>query len=228
METITTENKPDLRQVEAEFRQFVLDGQHPCVMAKSVFKMNHYRLRAYDDISSKDSHSRLLQDLADYLQTCDFSSTKFQTFVAIFPNDRFDDELSFEKALWNALQQLHNLDNADWDNTVSSDPDDAAFSFSLNGKAFYIIGMHPKSSRMARQAPYPAMVFNLHCQFENLRGLGTYHTVRDTIRKNDKKLQGSINPVLEDFGDDSESKQYSGRKVEDSWKCPFHAKHSHA
>ncbi|WP_417943206.1 YqcI/YcgG family protein [Flagellimonas chongwuensis] len=48
--------------------------------------------------------------------------------------------------------------------------------------------MHPKSSRMARQAPFPTLVFNLHWQFEKLRELGTYKRVRNAIRKRDKPL----------------------------------------
>tara|TARA_R110002124_G_scaffold254044_2_gene419466 strand:- start:4131 stop:4460 length:330 start_codon:yes stop_codon:yes gene_type:complete len=104
---------------------------------------------------------------------------------------------------------------------VSNDPADSNFSFSIAGKAFYIVGMHPKSSRMARQAPFPAMVFNLHAQFEKLRDMNVYKRVRNRIRDRDIKLQGNINPVLEDFGVESEAKQYSGRYVGKEWKCPY-------
>ena len=138
--------------------------------------------------------------------------------------DHFENEITFEKTLWNTLQTLHNLDEREWDQKVSNDPEDPHFSFSVAGKAFYVIGLHPKSSRMARQAPYPTLVFNLHHQFDMLREMGTYHAVRDTIRNNDQKLQGEINPMLRDFGADSEAKQYSGREVEENWKCPFHNK----
>jgi uncharacterized protein len=54
-----------------------------------------------------------------------------------------------------------------------------------------------------------------------LREMGSYHTVRDKIRDRDTQLQGNINPMLEDFGESSEAKQYSGRKVGEEWKCPF-------
>jgi len=107
---------------------------------------------------------------------------------------------------------------------VSKDTENQHFSFSIGGKAFYIVGMHPGASRKARQSPYAAIAFNLHWQFEKLREMGSYETVRDKIRERDKELQGSINPVLEDFGSNSEARQYSGRKVEKDWKCPFHNK----
>src|SRR5690606_40704217 len=102
-----------------------------------------------------------------------------------------------------------------------SDPENDNFSFSLGGKAFYMVGLHPNSSRKARQSPVPAIAFNLHWQFEKLREMGAYYTVRDKIRERDKDLQGSINPMLEDFGETSEARQYSGRKVGEEWKCPF-------
>ncbi|NLN24698.1 MAG: YqcI/YcgG family protein [Bacteroidetes bacterium] len=128
----------------------------------------------------------------------------------------------FEEKIWKQLQLLHNVDPHPWDSEVSSDPENSKFSFSIAGKAFCIIGMHPKSSRMARQSPYPAMIFNLHWQFEKLRDMGVYQRVKKRIRKADEKLQGSINPMLDDFGDSSEARQYSGRAVDSNWKCPFH------
>jgi FPC/CPF motif-containing protein YcgG len=66
------------------------------------------------------------------------------------------------------------------------------------------------------------MIFNLHWQFEKLRDMGVYQRVKKRIRKADEKLQGSINPMLDDFGDSSEARQYSGRAVDSNWKCPFH------
>ena len=124
--------------------------------------------------------------------------------------------------LWKQLQLLHEADDQEWDKSVSNDPENSNFSFSLAGKAFYMVGMHPHSSRKARQSPVPALAFNLHWQFEKLREMGTYQTVRDKIRERDTELQGDINPMLQDFGENSEARQYSGRKVDGDWKCPFH------
>ena len=45
--------------------------------------------------------------------------------------------------------------------------------------------------------------------------------MKNMIRARDMAFQGSINPVLEDFGVNSEARQYSGRAVEDNWRCPF-------
>ena len=89
------------------------------------------------------------------------------------------------------------------------------------GKAFYMVGMHPNSSRKSRQAPYPAIAFNLHLQFEKLREKGRYEQVKHRIRDRDIELQGNMNPMLQDFHEGSEARQYSGRKVGEEWKCPF-------
>lgn len=220
METCTT---LDVNTIENEYRNFIANEAHPCIMAKSVFKMNKFTLKAYANMSSEDCLRELLTDVETYLENYNFESTDFESFLAVFPENHFPDEQSFETALWATLQKLHNLDDVAWDKSVSDDPQNSAFSFSLKGRAFYIIGMHPNSSRLARRAPYPTLVFNLHWQFEKLREMGTYQVVRDTIRKNDTALQGSINPMLEDFGEDSEARQYSGRHVEKGWKCPFHS-----
>ncbi len=45
--------------------------------------------------------------------------------------------------------------------------------------------------------------------------------MKSAIRKRDRRLQGSENPVLDDHGQSSEARQYSGRAVENDWKCPF-------
>ena len=220
----TLEAGIDVQYIESQYKDFILNGQHPCIMAKAMFKMNKHHLKVYEDMKDSDNLKALIADLNQYISQYDFEGSAFESFLAVFPNNHFTDEISFENKLWDTLQRLHELDQCEWDQKVSDDPDNPYFSFSLNGRAFYIIGMHPASSRMARQTPYTTIVFNLHSQFDKLREIGTYQKVRDTIRKNDEDLQGSINPVLKDFGADSETKQYSGRKVEDHWKCPFYKK----
>ncbi|MGJ8592827.1 MAG: guanitoxin biosynthesis heme-dependent pre-guanitoxin N-hydroxylase GntA [Aquaticitalea sp.] len=210
--------------VEQEFRDFIIKRKHPCLMANTVFMMDNYHIKTYNDITSDAVIEPILLDIEAYLEQYDFESNEFESLIICFKDNHFKTETAFETALWNFLQKLHNHDDKEWDKNVSNNPMDSNFSFSLKGKAFYIVGLHPNSSRMARQAPYCTVVFNLHWQFERLREMGTYQTVKKRIRRRDKKLQGNINPVLRDFGTDTETKQYSGREVESTWKCPFHSK----
>lgn len=210
------------QQIDAEFRKFIIEQQHPCVMANTVFAMNRYELHLHDKLGTKGTAVKLLKELQDYVAGYNFSDNKFKTFIAVFPEEQIVSEIEFENLMWRQLQFLHEKDPTPWDPTVDSEPENNNFSFSIAGRAFYIVGMHPKSSRQARRAPYTALVFNLHWQFEKLREMGVYHKVRDKIRQRDEELQGNINPVLEDFGESSEARQYSGRNVGEKWKCPFH------
>jgi FPC/CPF motif-containing protein YcgG len=135
--------------------------------------------------------------------------------------------------LWRQLQYLHGADaeHFGWDPNVSSDPRDPHFSFSFGGRAFYVIGMHGQNSRVARRFPWPALVFNPHEQFQRLRTDGKWRRMQRSIRARELVLQGSVNPMLSDFGEESEARQYSGRTVPEDWtpplggngggKCPF-------
>lgn len=209
-------------EIKKSFKEFIINKNHPCVMARSLFTNDDVEIHSFAELGSKKTAEELLKAIEQYLLCYNFEDKKFETLIAVFPNEEIISELEFEEKMWKQLQLLHNIDSHPWDSEVSSNPEDSKFSFSIAGKAFYIIGMHPKSSRMARQAPFPAMVFNLHSQFEKLREMGVYQRVKKRIRKADEKLQGSINPMLDDFGDSSEARQYSGRAVDSNWKCPFH------
>ena len=104
---------------------------------------------------------------------------------------------------------------------VSADPEDPHFSLSFGGEAFFVVGLHPEASRPARRFRRPALVFNLHDQFQQLRASGLYEKLRTTIGVRDMALAGSANPMLARHGTASEARQYSGRAVGPDWVCPF-------
>lgn len=207
----------------AQFSDFIREESHPCVMAKSVLAHDAVEFGTYTGrLGSPRSARALCEDLYRSLAAI---REGFWSFVALFPEDGFANEAQFERALWLQLQRMHDLDAPlhAWDDSVSSDPADAQFSFSIGGRAWYVIGMHPKASRKARRLGMVALVFNSHAQFQELRSRGRYHAVRDRIRERDRLLQGSVNPMVADHGATSEARQYSGRAVDDAWRCPFHA-----
>lgn len=211
-------------QIKNQIEEFVIGHDHPCVMAQSIFQTENVDLHVYEELGSLETAEKLIKDLKIYLKNYDFETNDFYTFFAVFKNPKSCSEGEFEALLWKQLQYLHEADDQEWDPSVSRNPESKDFSFSLGGKAFYFVGMHPNSSRKARQSPLPSIAFNLHVQFEKLREMGAYGKVKERIRARDTELQGSINPMLEDFGEDSEAKQYSGRAVDEEWKCPFHSK----
>ena len=191
-------------------------------MAQTVFSQEHVKTKKYGQLGDPLQTEALLKDLKNYIAEYDFETNDFKSFIAVFPESNIATEDEFERLLWKQLEEIEKIDTKDWDPSVSRDPEDDNFSFSITGRSFYIVGMHPNSSRQARRSPYPSIAFNLHVQFEKLRDMGAYEKVRDKIRARDKELQGSMNPMLEDFGSSSEAKQYSGKATEDDWVCPFH------
>src|SRR5205085_11635007 len=112
-------------------------------------------------------------------------------------------EPEFEQLLWSQLHHLHLADTEHftWDSSVSSNPRDPQFSFSFAGRAFYVLGMHQNSSRTARQFRWPTLVFNPHQQFERLRTDGKWKRMQKAIRARELAAQGSINPMLSEFGE---------------------------
>ena len=207
--------------IEDEFRQFITDADHPCIMAKTATKFNRVEIHEYDDFGSMNAAKEIIANTSKYINSYEQDTNEFESILAVFPNENGMTEKEFESKLWKQLSLIAHVDSQPWDKKVSKNPQNPNFSFSISGKAFYIVGLHPNSSRKARRFKYPAIAFNFHHQFEKLREIGSYHKVRDTIRKRDLNKHGSINPMLQDFGKNSEAIQYSGRAVEKNWECPF-------
>lgn len=209
------------------FRTLVLNSDYPCVGAKAAFNRGTYRFGLYQELGETESTLHLHADLERYAQERSTMDAPYRTFVACFSGPFFPDETTFENALWHQLQSLHNVDVVKhiWDPSVSSDPSSPDFSFSIGGTAFFIVALHPASSRIARQFMLPTLVFNAHDQFETLRQQGLFERIKNGNRLRDVALQGQINPNLVDFGDASEATQYSGKRHDNNWKCPFHPHH---
>lgn len=218
-------SRPSATEVRTHqaFRALVLHPKFPCVGAKSALQRGGYRLGCYPALGTPEATAGLAHDLAAFVQERPCFDAEFCTFVATFDGPPIASEKDFEQQLWQQLAQLHALDASchDWDPAVSSDPDDPAFSFSFAGAGFFIVGMHPGASRIARRFARPALVFNMHAQFEALRASGRFDKMQRVIRDRELALQGSLNPNLADFGSRSEARQYSGRPVEEEWRCPF-------
>lgn len=205
-------------------RSFVLDERYPCLGAKASLNRDSYRFGAYAKLDDDDVTQGLMRDLFAFVTERAGMGDTFTSFIAVFRESVPGGELGFEAALWSQLQRLHALDKRfyAWDTRVSDDPANPEFSFSIAGNAFFVIGLHPQATRDARRFGWPALVFNAHIQFENLKETGKFEGLQTRIRERDTALQGSINANLADFGHHSEARQYSGREVESDWKCPFH------
>jgi FPC/CPF motif-containing protein YcgG len=217
---------PLARLVHEGFRTHVLDSRFPCVGGKAAINHDTYRFGLYAEMNSRGATAGLAYDLWEYARERRTFETDYATFVASFASPVVRCEFQWEKLLWAQLQSLHDLDQKHhaWDPSVSSDPADPGFSFSFAGTAFFVVGLHPASSRLSRRFAWPTLVFNAHAQFERLREQDKFERLRETVRARDYSLQGSLNPNLSNYGDASEARQYSGRAVEEGWRCPFSAR----
>jgi len=206
----------DAADLAEAFRRMILHPDYPCLGARSVMNRHRASVLVLPRLGSRYAGRQLLGALTEFAAATDIEDG-FASFVAIFREPERTDEEGFERLLWRQLQCIADADSAPWSGLVSDDPDDPHFSFSAGGTPYFVVGLHPDASRVARRAPWPTLVFNLHEQFEKLRAEGTFPTMRKRIRERDSRLQGCPNPMVEDFGNASEARQYSGRAVDREW-----------
>ena len=209
-----------------QFLDFIAGPSFPCVGSKAALSRDAIRVHEFANLGARANDAALLDRLGDFarmVDVADSSDSTVHSFVALFEGPVDTDEIRFEALLWSQLRRLYELDagrGTPWAPDVSNDPDSANFSVSLAGHPFFVIGLHPGASRIARRFPHPVLVFNSHRQFEQLRADGRYQKMQAATRTRDRALQGSINPNLSDFGIAAETRQYSGRAVDASWTCP--------
>ena len=221
-------NQIESQTIIKEYLAYLNTRQFPCIGAKATLARQQIQCMVADNMACpKDDHA-ILKFLYGFIDEYRNSKNFFHSAAIIFKAPEFMNEKMFDELLWPRLQALADLDakNYSYDKRVEADPSSAKFSFSLKEEAFYIIGLHVKSSRRARQFRYPALVFNPHAQFEQLRKTNKYEMMKDVVRKRDIAWSGSVNPMLEDFGKSSEVYQYSGQQYDDNWQCPLKINHA--
>ena len=228
MPTPSTPLFPWRHRAQGDF-QALLDAHvaaadFPCVGAKAALAKGTLAVLACDRIDSAWDDLRIHDGLLNFAKEYRAEPGLFRSFAVIFGGPDDLTEQAFEAALWQRAQSLSDKDHwrgQGYDAGVSADPDSPHFSLSFGGEAFFIVGLHPHASRPARRFARPAMVFNLHDQFEQLRKSGIYEKMRGAILTRDVALAGDLNPMLARHGSVSEARQYSGRAVGPEWGCPF-------
>lgn len=213
------------------FTHFIGELAFPCVGAKAAFNRGGMRFVVARDFRSAWDDLRILPTLMDLAKDYRASPGLFRSLVVLFEAGTPRDEEAFEVHLWARLESLTAKD--EWlgqpaDPRVAQDPDDPHFALSFGGEAFFVVGLHPLASRPARRFMVPAMVFNLHDQFEQLRAQNRYDGLRGTILDRDLAFAGSANPMIAAHGALSAARQYSGRAVPTDWQCPFSGRRANA
>ncbi|MDZ4840136.1 MAG: guanitoxin biosynthesis heme-dependent pre-guanitoxin N-hydroxylase GntA [Bacteroidota bacterium] len=195
----------------------------PCIGAKASATKGRADVLVAENICCPNDDADILSFIYKFIDKIRNDKNGFYSASIVFKSPKSFTEIEFDKFLWLRLQALSDLDSTAFEfaKGVSDNPESKEFCYSLKGEAFFVIGLHSNSNRQARRFEYPVLVFNAHRQFEILRESGTYTKMQNIIRKKDIKYSGSVNPMLTNFGERSAAFQFSGRKYENNWKCPF-------
>jgi len=213
--------------IAGEFIQFIRNKDFPCVGAKSALAKNQLKFLVARHMACPASDKDILTFLYDFVDRYREKGGHFHSAVVIFSGPTNMTEAVFEEFLWKRLQAISDMDAANYryDARVSADPSSPEFSYSVKEEAFFIVGMHPASSRESRRFSYPALIFNPHAQFESMKKTNKYESIKEVVRKKDIAFSGSVNPMLSDYRESPETQQYSGKNYELPWKCPLQINH---
>jgi FPC/CPF motif-containing protein YcgG len=221
---MTKESKEDIIR---QYLAFISAREFPCVAAREAASRLQVACMVASHMGCPADDGRIFEFLYDFIDAFRKEKGLFHSAAIIFCAPDLPTEQAFDALMWQRLQSLSDRDAGRfaYDKRVSADPLAGNFSFSIKEEAFFIIGLHPQSSRPTRRFRYPVLVFNPHAQFEKLRESGRYEKMRDIVRKRDIAYSGSVNPMLDDFGQSSEVFQYSGRQYAPGWVCPLKINH---
>jgi FPC/CPF motif-containing protein YcgG len=201
------------------FKRLISSRGFPCLGARAAARRGSLEVRSYGDVLYE---ARLVaSDLSAFVHNYEQPASTFAAFAVIDEGARCTNEIEFEDHLWRVLRNLRSYDREPWDRCYSRNPDDSSFKYSFAGRAMFVIGLHPNSSRRARRSSEHVIVFNPVWQFENLRNVRHLDALASAIRARDIRWDGSINPNLHYEGSHTDALQYAGREVDGSWKCPY-------
>ena len=130
----------------------ITSDYYPCTGAISVFAQKCYRFGLFPELACDSAVRAVCHDLYEFCHEFPNIDEQLITFIAMFRGPAIESEQHFENLLWSQLQGMHDIDSDffAWDQRVDSDPKSNNFSFSIGGQAMFVIGMHPKASRLNR------------------------------------------------------------------------------
>lgn len=212
------------RDFENELKSLVNRENYPCIAALKTLATQQFEIGFYGSLGKGQQSKKLANALLKFRDKQKETGSLELSYFAVFPESAEMTEEEFENSLWEELSLLSQVPDIDqtWDPAFSDDPQDKNFCFSLGGTAFFVVGMHPHSSRLSRRMKYPTLVFNVYEQFKELDRRGRYRPMIQVNRKRDTSFQGDVNPMSEKYNDTWEAIQFSGRNNSENWVCPFH------
>jgi len=164
---------PQAQQQEmiADYLAFISRPDFPCVAARAAFAHDQISCFVAGNMLCPADDKHILDFIYQFVNDYRNAKSLYHSATIIFAGPEITSEEYFDELLWRKLQSLSNLDavNYNYDSRVSDDPASPDFSYSLKEEAFFLIALHPASSRLSRRFKYPTLVFNPHDQFEILR-----------------------------------------------------------
>ena len=205
------------------FHSFINNAVFPCVAAKDALTKDNIKILTAQHIACPEDDERILAFLYNFTDAYRLAEKGFHSAAVIFEEPDNLSETLFDNFMWQRLSSLRKLDEENYlhDPRVHNNPASPHFSFSIKEEAYFILALHAKNCRPARQFKYPTLIFNPHAQFEAMKTTSQYEKMQAVVRKKDIVLAGSVNPMLTNFGEASEVYQYSGKLYDKSWICPL-------
>jgi len=203
---------------------FIKSDGFPCVGAKSALRLGQITAMEAGNFRSSAADTEIHSALSLFGRELAGADIPMRSFICGFHRTEIMTEEAFEAQLWRYLQALHDIDirrRVGWAPGISQDPTSTEFNMSVDGRAYFVIGLHRGASRAARRFCRPALIFNSHDQFETLRADGRYDSLQAEIRGREVEHNGGVNPMLGDHGRRAQAPQFSGRNVSVDWRCPF-------
>ena len=215
-------------RVHTDIAALVGQKFYPCVAAVQSVAKKDYVVHEAREFGTGVDRDGIRKAICDYLRSWMKTRSTTYTLWLTYPNDQVTTEDEFEQRMWSQLSNFTSLEEReqDWAPGWSQDPKDPNFTLCIGGQAFFVVGLHPLSSRPARRFPYPAIVLNAFEQFEDLTRQGAYEAMVEKNRQREIRFSGDLNPMVEEHGDKWESIQFSGKTNSSDWKCPFHFRES--
>ncbi|WP_281658435.1 YqcI/YcgG family protein [Halobacillus sp. Cin3] len=209
------------------------DHAYPCVPGIQGYTNGMLRFGFLEDPRSSSASEQLGELLKSYGEVS--RQTGSYTSLVVFCDTRalLKDQLEikdYENVFWSLLNQTHALDEKEWPEDISQDPEDPSWEFCFHGEPYFAFCATPAhTKRNSRCFPSLLLAFQPRWVFENINDSTTYgRRLKNVIRKRLLDYDDlPAHPALKWYGqeDNHEWEQYFLRDDDTSLpQCPFLAK----
>lgn len=202
----------------------------PCIPAYQGYKLNHMRF----GFASDPRKEKASLELAELLKTYGEASREmgiytaliifFETPLKLQSNYTVND---FEQLFWGLLNRVSTLDEEEWVETISPDPNDPTWEFCYNNERYFIYCATPAhEKRKSRHFPYFMLAITPRWVLDEFSSsIAKANKMKKIIRARLEEYDNAPpHPDLKWYGqnDNFEWKQYYLRDDDTSLpSCPF-------